>query len=383
MSEEQELAQLRARVVQLEALVGRLTGASRPAAPPADVDDGVSRRRMLRNGLGLSAAAVAGIGALDALGSSAAAADGDNVIVGQTVSPSSATSAPTTISNPSSTVHGAAMFRADNVTDATATVPGNTKAALLGTFAGHESPPVNGVGVLGLSDFGVGVQGGSVDGVGVVGVSQFATAVSGTSTDGVGVQAVSTSGSGLTATSTSGKSIVATSTSGEAIHASSDSNIGIVGLGPFGVVGTGTGNGDDGTVGTGVGASGATGVLTVGTTAGVDATSAAGIAIKATSTSGRGVVSTSSSGTAVDATSTSGVGVRGAGQTGVSGSSANGVGGVFQGDAAAVRLVPRPAKGHPTSGHHQRGELVVDNAGTLWLCTKPGSPGKWKALAFA
>src|SRR5215212_2378511 len=95
----QELELLRARVAHLESLVERLTGARTDArrASGQRSAQGVDRRRMLRNGLGLSAAAVAGVGMLDAVGSSAAAADGDAVQVGQTVLPTSVTSDPTRI----------------------------------------------------------------------------------------------------------------------------------------------------------------------------------------------------------------------------------------------------------------------------------------------
>jgi hypothetical protein len=116
---DQELELLRARVAHLESLVERLTGTRtvvRPASPPPSSSSGVDRRRMLRNGLGLSAAAVAGVGMLDAVDSTATAADGDSVTVAATVSPSDATSDPTRILNPSSDVHATALFQVDNST---------------------------------------------------------------------------------------------------------------------------------------------------------------------------------------------------------------------------------------------------------------------------
>ena len=68
---------------------------------------------------------------------------------------------------------------------------------------------------------------------------------------------------------------------------------------------------------------------------------------------------------------------------GVQGTSASGVGGTFQGAAAAVRLVPTGSAGAPTTGTHQAGELVVDSAGALYLCTTAGSPGTWKSVVLS
>jgi hypothetical protein len=62
------------------------------------------------------------------------------------------------------------------------------------------------------------------------------------------------------------------------------------------------------------------------------------------------------------------------------GTGATALGGLFQGDRAPLRLVPSADAGAPSLGAHQRGELVVDSNGTLWLCTADGSPGTWVAL---
>jgi hypothetical protein len=424
---EQELAELRARVLHLEGLVERAVGdsGSRTSVGARPVDattpDGFSRRRMLRNGLGLSAAAVAGVGALDALGSSAAAADGDPVLVSQTTSPTTPGSAPTRILNPSTSAHASVLFQVDNSTDSTLTLPSDTYAAIAATVAGHDDDPKNQSAILGMSEFGAGVDGRSDSFVGVAGSSPLGVGVHATSSAGTGVQATSTGGPAVTATSTSGKGLVATSDSGEAIHATSTSNIGVVGNGPFGIVGNGTGSGG----GTGVGATGNVGVIAHGVETGVDASTADGIAIKAASTHGTAVqatggttavLATSTSGPAVTGTSAQdsgvwgsatsldhpgvlgsnpvGTGVTGSSQTGtgVSGVSADaagvhavsttGIGAVLKGGSAAVRLVPQTGEGSPKDGTHQRGELRVDSRGKLWLCTKGGSPGTWRQLAF-
>ena len=62
---------------------------------------------------------------------------------------------------------------------------------------------------------------------------------------------------------------------------------------------------------------------------------------------------------------------------GLSAVSIKGVGVRAQGSKAALLLVPRAAAGRPTTGAHNRGELVVDNAGAMFLCTAAGTPGTW------
>ena len=66
---------------------------------------------------------------------------------------------------------------------------------------------------------------------------------------------------------------------------------------------------------------------------------------------------------------------------GISGISASGRGGSFQGGnkGAAVRLVPASAASHPASG--ARGDLFVDHSGRLWFCTHGGTTATWKQLA--
>jgi hypothetical protein len=382
---DQELELLRARVAHLESLVERLTGVRtvvrrEPASPPPS---GLDRRRMLRNGLGLSAAAVAGVGMLDAMGSSAAAADGDAVTIAQTKSPTNASSAPTRILNPSATTHSPALFQVDNATDTQIAMPGDTYAAVFATATGHDQTTAKRLtGVLGMSDLGIGVRGYSDGDTGVLGDSEFGVGVSGTSSTDAGVSGTSDQGPGVKATSTSGVAVLATSDSGYAVHGTSSSDDAAI-LGDstngFGVVGN-AGNG------AGVGGSGKTGVLAGGSTVGVDASCANGIAVKATSSAGTAVSAESgASSPAISATSTGNApAVRATADSvnpGIAAVSTFGVGGLFQGATAAVRLVPRTTTGHPTTEAHKRGELVVDSAGALWICTKPGTPGKWKQLA--
>ncbi|MCU1455655.1 MAG: hypothetical protein JWN46_3801 [Acidimicrobiales bacterium] len=80
------------------------------------------------------------------------------------------------------------------------------------------------------------------------------------------------------------------------------------------------------------------------------------------------------------ATSGTGQGVKGnaaSAGTGVVGTSASGLGGQFGGKRAAINLIPASTTGKPTTGVHRRGDLVVDNTGSMFLCTASGTPGTW------
>jgi hypothetical protein len=49
-----------------------------------------------------------------------------------------------------------------------------------------------------------------------------------------------------------------------------------------------------------------------------------------------------------------------------------------RGDFVQLRLVPSNATGKPTFGAHSKGELYMDSAARLSVCTKGGSPGTWR-----
>lgn len=57
-----------------------------------------------------------------------------------------------------------------------------------------------------------------------------------------------------------------------------------------------------------------------------------------------------------------------------------GIGGAFEGDRAALWLVPRPLPGAPTAGPHSVGEIVVDSEGRVHVCRTAGTPGVWSEL---
>ena len=68
---------------------------------------------------------------------------------------------------------------------------------------------------------------------------------------------------------------------------------------------------------------------------------------------------------------------------GVAGTSTAGYGGFFQGGKAQLRLAPINILGKPTTGAHLIGELFLDKAATLWICTASGTPGTWKRVTVS
>ena len=113
------------------------------------------------------------------------------------------------------------------------------------------------------------------------------------------------------------------------------------------------------------------------------------------SNSGTGVLAyAAKGGLGVEAYGSGGIGVRGmtksdgnpamlgvnnAGGPGLKGTSASGRGGVFQGEAAAIRLTPSTSHSHPRNG--QVGDLMLDASHRLWFCKRGGNPATWKQLA--
>jgi len=68
--------------------------------------------------------------------------------------------------------------------------------------------------------------------------------------------------------------------------------------------------------------------------------------------------------------------------TAVAGVASQGVGGLFGGKEAPIRMFKAQAPGAPTSGLHHAGELYVDSAGLLFYCTADGTPGTWHQVAL-
>ena len=68
------------------------------------------------------------------------------------------------------------------------------------------------------------------------------------------------------------------------------------------------------------------------------------------------------------------------GATAVRGEATSGYGGFFQGGKAQLRIVPKSTAGRPTSGNHAKGEISMDSAATLWVCTVARTPGTWRKV---
>ncbi len=57
-----------------------------------------------------------------------------------------------------------------------------------------------------------------------------------------------------------------------------------------------------------------------------------------------------------------------------------GIGVWAMGGRAPLLLKPSSSRGAPAAGRHERGELMVDNKGDLYLCKKTGTPGTWARI---
>ena len=83
-------------------------------------------------------------------------------------------------------------------------------------------------------------------------------------------------------------------------------------------------------------------------------------------------------------TGSSGYGVvgdgTGSGGAGVLGRNSVGYGGQFEGGKAQLKLKPAGNAGKP-SGSHSKGEIYMDSAGALFVCTKGGTPGTWRKVS--
>lgn len=64
----------------------------------------------------------------------------------------------------------------------------------------------------------------------------------------------------------------------------------------------------------------------------------------------------------------------------VRGLSPNGLGGVFGGGRAQLKLNPNATTGRPTTGTHQTGELFMNSTCELFICSRSGSPGTWRKV---
>jgi hypothetical protein len=58
-----------------------------------------------------------------------------------------------------------------------------------------------------------------------------------------------------------------------------------------------------------------------------------------------------------------------------------GYGGQFEGGRAQLWLKPAGRAGKPTTGAHTKGELYMDSAAKLFVCTASGTPGTWRRIS--
>ena len=65
---------------------------------------------------------------------------------------------------------------------------------------------------------------------------------------------------------------------------------------------------------------------------------------------------------------------------GLLGRNSTGYGGQFEGGKAQLKLVPGASAGKPTTGTHTKGEIYMDSAGSLYVCTAGGTSGTWKKV---
>ena len=315
---QREMAELRELRARLAALEAELAR-DRPTRSASAAMPHLSRRSLLRTLTGVGAGAALGAVAVATTGA-AGAAQGDNVRAGLT----------TTATGPTKVVRGSGSSTSE------------------GTFAAVWGDQAQEVGVVGSTTESIGVMGISSNATGVFGRGGF-TGVLGEAAFlnpvTVGVR---------------GRAGIGVLGDGSIEHAAA----------PIGVEGRSANSGGIGVKGTN------------GSNVGVLGDGAIGVRGVSGASQGVGVEGSTSHSTAigVSGSNVNNVGVQGFGRTGVQGTSLNGVGGQFTGGRAAIRLEPRSSVGRPTGGIHQRGELVIDALGALFVCTANGAPGTWRKV---
>jgi len=131
-------------------------------------------RQIRRRGLMAGLAALVGAGAAKLAGPGRAeAALNDPIRLGVTSQTSDSANPNTRIFNASATALAAFLFRAENYSNSSLSLPANTRIALAGTTSGSDTTPgVTKIGVLGATDAnGIGLHGTSVSGSGIEGRS--------------------------------------------------------------------------------------------------------------------------------------------------------------------------------------------------------------------
>jgi hypothetical protein len=169
----------------------------------------------------------------------------------------------------------------------------------------------------------------------------------------------------------------------------SSGGYGVSGLGDTGVFGVSSANGSSGIYGKHSSSTAGHGILGEGKGteyAGVKGTNATGAGVKGESanTGYEGVYGkhTGSAGYGVVGDGTgNGAGVFGRNFSGAGVESRDSrYGGKFDGSRAPLLLVPKGSVGRPTSGAHTKGEIYLDSAASVFVCTKSGTPGTWRKV---
>lgn len=325
-----------------------------------------SRRRLLGR---LSAAAVGGaaIATTGLLGESAEAATGDTLRAGWYRSATDVTRLESYgcnglyVRDAQAAFVGLEGYGRVGVSGYSGYGSGGLRAGLIGEC--HPSV-AQGFGVVGFGPWGgTGVRGTVPDqGYGVRGIAGSGFGVHGEATDGgIGVQGTSDVWFGVRGDSTGGTGVRGNSETDVGVYGRSTNLTGVTGYGgTYGVVGQCDAGG---TAVDGTSSNGGTGVW--------------GRSLP----TGYGVRGESSSGFGVRGEAVTGIGLSGSCPQGIAVSGEGRFGGEFKGTRAAVRLVPTASVGAPTSGKHQRGEIVCDNIGDFWCCKADGTPGTWAQLA--
>jgi hypothetical protein len=333
-------------------------------------------------------------GALRALGG--AAAGGVGLAIGSTLlgaGPAAANEQGGT--EGTALILGASGGEANTASSSTQVLTSSGVGIAGGTSAGGQSG-VEGQDLTTSSPFGFGVTGTSDGGTGVVGTSDEGTGVSGKSTSSFGINGMT--GTGVSQTPAGSAGVI-----GQDLATGAPFAIGVFGSSDGG---TGVQGGTDG--GTGVLGESNTGVGVAGNSSASGTYGVKGISVAGSGnqgTGGGGVWGDSSAGVGVLGTSSFTVGVFGetsaSGQQGVAGSdtsghdlstggygvagiSQNGIGGLFQGGLAQLRLEPAGQLGPPTAAFaHSKGEIYIDEDVAIFVCTVAGSPGTWREVTAA
>ena len=62
------------------------------------------------------------------------------------------------------------------------------------------------------------------------------------------------------------------------------------------------------------------------------------------------------------------------------GEGGSGYAGAFSGGKAQLRIVPKAGTGKPTTGSYGKGDVYMDSAANLYVCTVGGNPGSWRRV---